>query len=385
VAGTYVGEALVALGLSLPPVVRATGVPAWVVVTMVSIHVAWTAAVRRWIRPRALRRRAAMAAIFVGNAVVGESICLALPALGGDPKTPLWALAVMYACMNGALRELPPTWALLGMHVAAPLATIPVFLARGAGSAWAVAGPIVTCVVSAVGYHHLAMQGCALREARERAAGALARSRERVAELERERLARDLHDTVGSTLAVVGACGELVDRHAADAGEIRRIVATLKDAARAGLGELRAVIAAVAPEAGDLRAVADELGRAALRAARASGVRVDVEAAEGAALVLDGPTRLTIVRVFQEALQNALKHGRPSRLSVRLAARGEHVHLEVQDDGGGFRARGRDGTGRGLRGMTARAAEVGGTCEIVEAAGGVVVRLVLPVARRGGA
>jgi signal transduction histidine kinase len=86
-----------------------------------------------------------------------------------------------------------------------------------------------------------------------------------------------------------------------------------------------------------------------------------------------------VVRVFQEALQNAVKHGAAKSICARLRVDGGALQLEIVDDGSGFSME-QIVVGRGLPGMRARAAELGGRCEIDGTpGGGARVRLVLPM------
>ena len=81
---------------------------------------------------------------------------------------------------------------------------------------------------------------------------------------------------------------------------------------------------------------------------------------------LPSHTRSQLLRIGKEALSNALKHARPSKVCVELAYLDEEVRLEVGDDGKGFKAglasNGRQGFG--LCGMRARATDVGGTVTV---------------------
>jgi NarL family two-component system sensor histidine kinase LiaS len=87
--------------------------------------------------------------------------------------------------------------------------------------------------------------------------------------------------------------------------------------------------------------------------------------------------------LVKEAVANALRHGRASRVEVKVHTDEEGLRLLVTDDGVGFSPDG-DG-GLGLLGMQERAARLGGTIEIAAApAGGTEVRLFLPPAALGG-
>jgi signal transduction histidine kinase len=106
-------------------------------------------------------------------------------------------------------------------------------------------------------------------------------------------------------------------------------------------------------------------------------LEIDDEAGSG------GPRDREVLRVAQEALHNALRHGGPKRLGVRLGRRGGRLELEVSDDGAGFDAGDPELRSRrlGLTSMEERAQRLGGTLEIRSTPGaGTTVRLEAPVA-----
>jgi signal transduction histidine kinase len=87
-----------------------------------------------------------------------------------------------------------------------------------------------------------------------------------------------------------------------------------------------------------------------------------------------------LYRIAQEAMQNAVKHARPSRLEVRLAREPEGLSLAVRDDGIGFDPSAAYPGHLGLRSMRERAERLGGTLEILSAPGrGTQVRAHIPL------
>jgi two-component system sensor histidine kinase UhpB len=199
-------------------------------------------------------------------------------------------------------------------------------------------------------------------------------------EEERADLARDLHDEVGPYLFAmeidVAATRELARAHGWREVESRTglVAAALSHVQ----GHVRDMLARLRPD----RAV--ELGLAgaiedlvAFWRARRRDIdfRIQVEASEDA---LGLAQRETLYRVAQEALSNAVRHGRPSRIDVSLRA-GEAggARLEVRDDGGGPPAGAAHGR-YGLSGMRERLAAVDGELTIVQESGGWRVLAALP-------
>ena len=218
----------------------------------------------------------------------------------------------------------------------------------------------------------------ALRRRGRRRAEAEADARRRqieAAEAERGRVAREIHD------------GPLQDLHALRARAAVR-------AASGGSTEPDPVEGEVVRLSRELRAIAEglrppALGRFGLAAALASharrveerhpGVRVRVQAVEDAP-PMDPDAEASLFRVAQEAVANAVRHGRAGRVEVRLAARPageapETVRLEVHDDGAGLPPD-HDPAGLvagghfGLAGMAERAALLGGALDVAPPAAG---------------
>lgn len=94
---------------------------------------------------------------------------------------------------------------------------------------------------------------------------------------------------------------------------------------------------------------------------------------------LPDDVKLALFRIVQEALTNAIKHSRATAVQVKLAAKRNRVHLQVFDNGQGFDP-GKNTSGFGLRGMRERATALGGTCQLWSAPGsGCRISVILPL------
>jgi signal transduction histidine kinase len=190
---------------------------------------------------------------------------------------------------------------------------------------------------------------------------------------ERNRLALELHDAVSQRLFGLvlnaEAAGTLLER---DPGAAREQVAKLQILAQEALDELRALVFELRPP---------DLEKDGLAAALRKHVdllrRLQPQEIE---LVLDGELRgdpardAEILRIAQEAIQNALRHAQARRIAVRLTG----DVLEVEDDGVGFDpgAAGARSRRLGLTSMEERARRIGGALEIRSTLGeGTIVRL----------
>ncbi|WP_019929776.1 sensor histidine kinase [Nocardia sp. BMG111209] len=221
------------------------------------------------------------------------------------------------------------------------------------------------------------------------------RARAKVRELdqiklvERERLARDLHDTVAhhvSAIAIRAQAGlATAESTSGAAGDALRLIET--EAART-LTEMRSIVRALrrdrpdddencfpTPGLADLQRLAGLAG---------SGPAVAVEIGDG---IGDLPATVgtALYRMAQEAVTNAMRHARnATRVEVRIDADETVVRLRVRDDGDPGRAFVTGSPGYGLIGMAERAVLLGGTCEAGPDPGrGWTVTAVLP--REGAA
>ena len=210
----------------------------------------------------------------------------------------------------------------------------------------------------------------------------LRRARARLAELEREqaldreraRLARDLHDDLGSRLAHIAILAE-TSRGAVD--QDGRIVRAAREAAQT-MDELVWTINA---RNDTVESFAHYFGRFAEEYIAAAGVRCRLE------IPIDLPPRVLAADVrrhlylaSKEAIANAVKHARASEIGVRLRVTDRALVMDISDDGCGFPVARLDRTGNGLKNLRERMAAAGGTVEIESAAGaGTRVRCTVPV------
>jgi signal transduction histidine kinase len=179
-----------------------------------------------------------------------------------------------------------------------------------------------------------------------------------------QRLARDLHDDAGQLLAALHLAIEDAGRDLPDPARekvlgIRSLVRSVEEQLRSLSHDMRAPVLEDLGLAGALEA----LGRGvALR----HHVKVVVKALYRERL--PSATETHLYRIAQESLTNAVRHGRPTRIVVRLQKCADKVLLEVADDGAGFDVprvlAPRSGRGLGLRGIEERIEALGGTVSL---------------------
>jgi signal transduction histidine kinase len=203
----------------------------------------------------------------------------------------------------------------------------------------------------------------------------LERSRELTVGAERNRLARELHDSVSQTLFSLSLAAEtaeaLIERDPAGA---RAQLAELRELAAAAQAEMRALVFELRPADLEREGLASTLRKHGEVLRRVHGIEVAVETSGETGL---GPQReRELFRIAQEAVANALRHAQATRVDVRLHADDARILLEIEDDGLGFTGRRAASGHLGLATMRERARALGGRLEIDTAPGqGTVVRL----------
>jgi signal transduction histidine kinase len=199
---------------------------------------------------------------------------------------------------------------------------------------------------------------------------------------ERQRLARDLHDSVSQALYAIVL--DIATAQRIGSANPARLEAILRDAqalAEAGLAEMRALIFELRPEFLSKEGLVAALQRqaAAVRARHHLLITVDATDEPEAAPAI----KEALYRVGQEALNNIAKHAGAREAAITLEASADELVLRVRDDGHGFDAADSFPGHLGLHSMRERAASVGGVIEIISAPGQgteVTIRVPRPAA-----
>lgn len=210
----------------------------------------------------------------------------------------------------------------------------------------------------------------------------VAAQREVIVEQERNRIARDMHDVVAHSLAVVIAQADGARyASASDPAVAREALATIAATAREALGDVRLLLGQLrhqqgdgpSPSLADLDALVGQL--------RASGLPVEVSEPIAAG-ALPAAQQLALYRITQEALTNALRHGRPGgSATVALEVGTDVATLTIANPVAEHpNPVGRDG--HGITGMTERAHLAGGSLTTTTEGGTFIVRARIPVGGR---
>jgi signal transduction histidine kinase len=200
---------------------------------------------------------------------------------------------------------------------------------------------------------------------------------------ERTRIARELHDIVGHSVSVMTVQTSGVRRLLRHEQEQEReALLAVERTGREALAEMRRVVGALRdPEGGPALAPQPSLSRidTLVAHARETGLPVDLEI-EGEPVPLPAGVDLTAYRLVQEGLTNTIKHASAKHADVRVRYDGDHVEIEVSDDGRRVDGRPSSTARHGLVGMRERVAIYGGELEAgARAEGGYRLRARLPV------
>lgn len=185
---------------------------------------------------------------------------------------------------------------------------------------------------------------------------------------ERIRLGRDLHDGIIQSLYAVGLTIESVrPLVTSDPQEAERRLESTRAGLNATIRDVRDYITGLAPENLRRDGFAHALG-ALLEELRAGGATEFELSVDGdAASLLTPEQSLQTLQIAREAVSNALRHGRASRIKLRLEHDADKVCLLVQDNGVGFDPTFRREGGQGLPNMEARALQLGATLHVTSA------------------
>jgi signal transduction histidine kinase len=283
--------------------------------------------------------------LLAGDAAAGAVLCAAA-GVGVPFVVQTAGTAALAAALGGAPGV--AAGAGLGMVVTAVVAVAPPAGGLPAGALLLLPSGFTLAALVAALVRHLQVDQARLRRSLRWATWSQAQTQERA------RLARDLHDSLASTLAGIALWARAVQR---DPSRAPALAAEIAAAAEDANLQARALVAGLRETAaGTLSgAVRDAAGR------RRTPVRLDLSPVPEPAPAV----RAELAAVLAEALTNVDRHAGATGVTVTLAADGGRLRLSVADDGRGFAVRDPAGTGRyGLVGMAERLAGIGGVLAV---------------------
>jgi signal transduction histidine kinase len=202
------------------------------------------------------------------------------------------------------------------------------------------------------------------------------------AEAERARIARDLHDELGTGLtevSLLASTGLGESRDAASSNERFRVIA---EKARALVSGLDVIVWAIDPRRNSLQSFADYLGRYTTELFSASGItcrfKIPIECE---AVTLRESARHSLFLAVKEALNNVLRHASATEVELQISQTDDRLQVVIHDNGRGFDWN-KIRRGDGLTNLQERLAALEGGCDIESQADhGTTVRFTIPLPR----
>lgn len=207
---------------------------------------------------------------------------------------------------------------------------------------------------------------------------------------ERERIAREMHDSLAQVLSYVNTKTQAV-RQLLATGQEAKAEAHLKeleDVAQDAYTDVREAILGLRSTDFLQKGIVSTLKEYIFRFSQLSNIKADLEISNGGHSSLPMTTELQVIRIIQESLTNVRKHAQANHAWVRISTKGEQAEIVIEDDGQGFNVshmRRGDWPQFGLQAMRERAESVRGTLDIRSTPGkGTKITLRVPLAQRVG-
>ena len=297
----------------------------------------------------------------------------------GYPYGPVFSAFLIAVVVNIAIGNRAAGWAAVGMAIFLSGLARVTFDDQSLTWGWTLGVLAWGLAIVAVGELIRVRKANVIEERRTRAE----RARRQAGE-ERLRIARELHDVVAHHMSLInvqaGVALHLVDRKPE---QVETALATIKDASKEALIELRALIGVLRADGEEaprvpvarLAALDDLVGRT-----RQAGVELEARV-EGDTSGLPSAIEVAAYRIVQEAVTNIVRHSGARSASVSVVIGEAAVDIEIADDGRGVAPDFADTDGSGIRGMRERAQALAGTVDITRGVGGTgtLVRARLPL------
>jgi signal transduction histidine kinase len=204
----------------------------------------------------------------------------------------------------------------------------------------------------------------------------------RAIELERARIAKDMHDDLGSSLTQISLMSELATRNGAQSDKLSTHLQEIGQSTRGVLRSLEEIVWATDPRHDTLEGLVSFLGKYACDFLRPASIacRLDLPAFLPA-VPISAQVRHNLFLVTKEALTNVIKHSGASEVWLRAQWNEPELELQVEDNGRGLPPRTADPHSDGLRNMAQRIKSLGGSSAVeTKADKGVRVKVRVPLA-----
>jgi PAS domain S-box-containing protein len=182
---------------------------------------------------------------------------------------------------------------------------------------------------------------------------------------EREKLGRDLHDSLAQDLAALRfLCAALAEKAPAVAPHLKPLIDEIHAAADSAYSGVKKLAQGLCPVELADRELEPALRSLAERISLASGITCTFRSHGWCSQCTDKLVASSVYRIAVEAVTNALSHAKASRIDIRLSRKAQQCVMAVRDNGEGFDPRPGSRGGMGITNMTYRASLIGGTLDI---------------------
>jgi signal transduction histidine kinase len=208
----------------------------------------------------------------------------------------------------------------------------------------------------------------------------------RTLETERSRIARDLHDDLGSSLTEISVLASTGQRPEADETSHPKLFRAIAGKARSLISALDVIVWAVDPEDNSLQSLADYLSGYAdeffSHTAIACRFKVPVSFPP---ITLEGRVRHDLLMAVKEALNNIVRHAEATEVEFRMVMADDRLEIDIADNGKGIQNE-PPSDRHGLKNLSARLQKLGGNCTVESRSdGGTIVQFRLPLTATGNA
>jgi signal transduction histidine kinase len=202
--------------------------------------------------------------------------------------------------------------------------------------------------------------------------------RQHALEAERSRIARDLHDDLGSSLTEISVLASTGQRPISDAASHTKLFHSIAGKARSLIAALDVIVWAVDPEDNSLQSLADYLSGYTDDFLSHSNISCRFKVpVTFPTVTLEGRVRHDLLLAVKETLNNIVRHSEATEVEFRMAVVDSRLNIEVADNGKGFEVTGK---GHGIKNLSARLEKLGGTCTVASrVGGGTEVKIQLPL------
>ncbi len=182
----------------------------------------------------------------------------------------------------------------------------------------------------------------------------------------RSRIARDIHDDIGSELTQISLLSEIIKRNEGSSSKSIAIIDRLNSSARAIIHNLGEIVWAINPQYDNLSSLLAYFNNYISQLLENTEIEYQMNFTEVKGYIPVNPElRRNLFLLLKEALSNILKHTRTSKITIRLEVSNDEFEFWIIDDGGGVDESKKSKFGNGMKNMDARMKSIGGTLEII--------------------